>query len=340
MQPHHCEQRLASVLHNLPDFTHQHINFDALQEEMDATVDTIQVRDRPRLYQLETTSRCNLACTFCPRTIDLAQNNQRSLDEVMPLDKFQHVLDQFPDLQSIELFHFGEPFMHRDLHLYIAECKRRGIYVVIASNLLPAVEWKVNYAFAEGLDFLVMDVDSLDPDRYASMRVNGHLGLLQRRCRHILNHPKRPYCVVQTIQVDGVPEYSHEQLAEWLGADCKMPDEVRYKFLDSFRGTVVEKQGLQPDEVCREAFYGCTIHVNGNVVPCDRDWAGDNVMGNIFEQSMQDIWHGERFSEFRARMRSASKPDMCTRCAEGRLFNARSQPHIQVNMFKGGEVEA
>jgi len=30
---------------------------------------------------------------------------------------------------------------------------------------------------------------------------------------------------------------------------------------------------------------------------------------------------------------------MCKKCPEGRLFNARSQDHIQVNMFKGLEVE-
>jgi radical SAM protein with 4Fe4S-binding SPASM domain len=80
------------------------------------------------------------------------------------------------------------------------------------------------------------------------------------------------------------------------------------------------------------------VHANGNVVPCDRDWAGENVMGNVFHQDVMEIWNGEKFKAFRAKMKSRDKPAMCKGCKEGRLVNARSQPHIQVNMFKGAEV--
>jgi len=327
---------LLETLDNLPAFVRPSLDVSAAIEELTADRNTIKVQPLPRLYQIETTSRCNLKCTFCPRTTDLVANKVRDMNAVMPLDKFEEALDKMPWIKSLELFHFGEPFMHKDLHTYIAACKKRGIYVVIASNLLPATPEKIDLAFDAGLDFLVMDVDSLDAARYESMRVGGSLWLLKDRVKYILGKAKRPYCVAQTIMVDGVAEYTEDQFVEWTGG--LKADEVRYKFLDSFRGEIADKGVLGPDDICREGFYGFTVHVNGNVVPCDRDWGGENVMGNIFEQSVEEIWNGKKFNAFRSEMLSDTKPSMCRKCEEGRLINLRSQPMIQVNMFKGSEV--
>lgn len=330
------EQLLLSTLDNLPGFVRPAIDVASAREELEATAASIEPSLMPRLYQIETTSRCNLKCPFCPRTTDLLRNNQRDLNAVMPLDKFEEVLDKMPWLRSLELFHFGEPFMQKDIEAYIRACKKRNIYVVIASNLLPATDAKIDAAFDAGLDFLVMDVDSLDADRYAAARVGGNLEQLRDRVRYILQKAKRPYCVAQTIMLDGKAEYTEAEFVEWTGG--LRADEVRYKFLDSFRGEIASKGTLGPDDVCREAFYGFTVHVNGNVVPCDRDWAGENVMGNIFDQSIDEIWNGPKYQEFRRKMKSPDKPAMCQMCDEGRLVNLRSQPMIQVNMFRGNEV--
>jgi radical SAM protein with 4Fe4S-binding SPASM domain len=330
------DKLLLETLDNLPGFIRPFIDETAAREELEATAASIQPAAVPRLYQIESTSRCNLKCPFCPRTTDLLKNGQRDLNAVMPLDKFEAVLDKMPWLQSLELFHFGEPFMQKDIHEYIRACKTRGIYVVIASNLLPATNEKIDAAFEAGLDFLVMDVDSLDAARYAAARVGGNLEQLRDRVRYILQKPKRPYCVAQTIMLDGKAEYTEDEFVEWTGG--LKADEVRYKFLDSFRGEIADKGYLGPNDFCREPFYGFTVHVNGNVVPCDRDWAGENVMGNIFEQTVEEIWNGPKYQEFRRQMKSPDKPAMCRMCDEGRLVNMRSQPMIQVNMFRGNEV--
>jgi radical SAM protein with 4Fe4S-binding SPASM domain len=332
------EKRVQDCVTNLPDFVAGHLDFDAMRIEISSGLNTL-TQPLPRLYQIETTSKCNLACGFCPRTTDLVANGKRDMNATMGFDQFRHVLDQMPWLKSVELFHFGEPFMQKDLPRFIQECTDRGIYSVIASNLLPATPEKLQAAFSAGLGFLVMDVDSLDPDRYASMRVNGRLDLLKERVLWILGYEgQKPYTVAQTINIDGKPEYTEQEFRDWTGG--LMPDEIRYKFLDSFRGEIAPQKGtLAPNEVCREPFYGFAIHVDGNVVPCDRDWSGENVMGNIFKQDVMEIWNGEPFREFRAKMLSGEKPEMCRKCPEGRLFNARSQPTVQVNMFKGMEIE-
>jgi radical SAM protein with 4Fe4S-binding SPASM domain len=327
-------QDLARVLDNLPSWVS--VDEGAAEAELDMTCETAQPIAMPMLYQVETTSKCNLRCPFCPRTTDLVQHGQRSLTAEMSLADFERILDSMPWLQSLEMFHFGEPFMQRDFHRFVEAAHRRGIYTVVASNLLTATPRRVDEVFAAGLDFLVMDVDSLDPARYAAARVNGSLETLRPIVQYILAHPNRPWCVAQTIMLDGKPEYTEDEFVAWAG---NKPDEIRYKFLDSFRGEASATTPLGPTDLCREPFFGFTVHVNGNVVPCDRDWAGENVMGNILTQDPMEIWRGPKYERFRAEMKSACKPAMCRDCGEGRLVNLRSQRHIQVNMFKGERVE-
>ena len=331
-------ETLEAALQCLPLFARRTVDIDAALAEMRMTAETAEPVERPRVYQVETTAKCNLECTFCPRTIDLLGSNKRDLDETMPLEKFEAMLDALPWLESLELFHFGEPFMTKDFHRYVQACTDRGIYSVVASNLLPATPDKLTAAFEAGLGFLVMDVDSLDAEKYASIRVKGNLAKLRERVVDILSRDKRPYTVAQTVMVDGVPEYSEEEFLQWTGG--LQADEVRYKFLDSFRGTVTDEKGLLPKEaVCREPFFGFTVHANGNVVPCDRDWAGENVMGNVFEEDPMAIWNGARYKAFREAMKSEDKPAMCRSCPEGELVNLRSAPLVQVNMFNGEEVK-
>lgn len=355
------DQVIDKAIDNLPEFAVRSMDHYLAHKEIKATAKDIEPDYFPRIYQIETTSRCNLECPFCPRTIDLKQSKIRDLNEILPFEDFKNILRQMPWLKSLELFHFGEPFMHRNISEYLNFCRSSGIFTVLASNMQVATREKIDEVFDAGLGFLVMDVDSLDADTYAKARPPGRLKDLQPKVSYALermwkmrdvetpqeaiewkkkNHhdPYQkvgPYVIAQTIMLKDKPEYDEEEFIAWAGWPA---DEIRYKFLDSFRGSVVDKGTLGPDDICREAFYGFTVHANGNVVPCDRDWAGENVWGNLKTSSVSEVWRGEAANKFREQMKSTSKPKMCLNCPEGKMVNLRSQAKIQVNMFKGAEV--
>ena len=324
---------VSEILDNLPEFTHINIDMESLMQERDGPIVAVQ---KPRLYQVETTAQCGLRCGFCPRTqvVNGVHKVNRKMSAHMSLEKFESLLDKMPWVKSLEPFHFGEPFLTPDFHLFIRACKRRGIYTVVASNLVNAPIDAYHKAFAEGLDFLVMDIDSIEKEAYEAIRIKGKWERLREVTISILSADVRPYCVVQSIGFDGEAPYTEREFLNF--SEGNRPDEYRLKFLDSFRGTTAPPKPLKG--ICREPFYGFTVQVNGDVVVCDRDFAGENVMGNIFEQSVEEIWNGPKYQAFRAAMLSDDKPSMCKNCSEGELFNARSQEHIQVNMFKGARV--
>ena len=56
--------------------------------------------------------------------------------------------------------------------------------------------------------------------------------------------------------------------------------------------------------------------VQGNVLPCYEDYHQVEVMGNIMEKSLHDIWATEKYTSFRERIKSGDRKssDLCKGC--------------------------
>jgi len=46
-------------------------------------------------------------------------------------------------------------------------------------------------------------------------------------------------------------------------------------------------------------FFTLAVRSNGDVSPCCIDWIGGTNIGNVIEQTLKDVWHGDRMFEFR-----------------------------------------
>jgi radical SAM protein with 4Fe4S-binding SPASM domain len=66
---------------------------------------------------------------------------------------------------------------------------------------------------------------------------------------------------------------------------------------------------------CLQPWEYIFVRANGDVAPCYAVFGSDKgaVMGNIFQQEFQEIWHGERFRAFRKTSASGTNP-LCRLC--------------------------
>ena len=83
----------------------------------------------PVCLYLETTNRCNLLCTTCPRTFEALEPPAD-----MSWDLFTRIVDQFPHIARVVLHGVGEPMMVRALPRMIRYLKDRGTYVLFNTN--------------------------------------------------------------------------------------------------------------------------------------------------------------------------------------------------------------
>ncbi|MGE0058242.1 MAG: radical SAM/SPASM domain-containing protein [Dehalococcoidia bacterium] len=84
---------------------------------------------------------------------------------------------------------------------------------------------------------------------------------------------------------------------------------------------------LQDDSVdvtyreCRRPWTLMYVTSNGNVLPCcitpfTTVPYGDIVLGNVFQESLEDIWNGPRYQDWRRRMLGAEPPEACKGCGK------------------------
>src|SRR6266853_1075230 len=119
----------------------------------------------PVCVYLETTNRCNLLCTTCPRTYA-----ELEPPADMSWELFTSIVDQIPDLQRAVLHGVGEPMLVRTLPRMVRYLKDRGTYVLFNTNG-TALNLRNGRALIEaGLDELRVSFDASNAKSYRAIR--------------------------------------------------------------------------------------------------------------------------------------------------------------------------
>src|SRR5215469_7997053 len=132
----------------------------------------------PVCLYLETTNRCNLLCTTCPRTFeDLEPPGD------MRWDLFTTIVDQFPNIARVVLHGVGEPMMVRNLPRMIRYLKDRGSYVLFNTNGTLLTERKGAELIDSGLDELRVSLDAAEPEAFRLVRGKPFFARIVRNVR-------------------------------------------------------------------------------------------------------------------------------------------------------------
>jgi MoaA/NifB/PqqE/SkfB family radical SAM enzyme len=119
----------------------------------------------PVCLYLETTNRCNLLCTTCPRTFE---HLEPPAD--MSWELFTSIVDQFPRIARVVLHGVGEPMMVRALPRMIRYLKDRGVYVLFNTNGTLLTQRAGRELIAAGLDELRISLDAATAETFVVVR--------------------------------------------------------------------------------------------------------------------------------------------------------------------------
>lgn len=119
----------------------------------------------PVCLYLETTNRCNLLCTTCPRTFE-----ELEPPGDMSWALFTSIVDQFPNIARAVLHGVGEPMMVRQLPRMIRYLKERGTYVLFNTNATLLTLRKGRELLESRLDELRVSIDAAEPRSFLLVR--------------------------------------------------------------------------------------------------------------------------------------------------------------------------
>jgi MoaA/NifB/PqqE/SkfB family radical SAM enzyme len=87
--------------------------------------------------------------------------------------------------------------------------------------------------------------------------------------------------------------------------------------------SVTRDFGARPWSGCQRPYQLTYITSSGNVLSCcfapfghrsAREYAEERVLGNVFQESIEQIWNGERYRAFRRAFESATPARHCSQC--------------------------
>jgi MoaA/NifB/PqqE/SkfB family radical SAM enzyme len=119
----------------------------------------------PVCLYLETTNRCNLLCTTCPRTYE-----ELEPPADMSWELFTSIVDQVPNLSRAVLHGVGEPMLVKNLSKMVRYLKDRGTYVLFNTNGTVLNERNGRALIEASLDELRVSLDAANAKSYLAVR--------------------------------------------------------------------------------------------------------------------------------------------------------------------------
>jgi MoaA/NifB/PqqE/SkfB family radical SAM enzyme len=133
---------------------------------------------QPVCLYLETTNRCNLLCTTCPRTYE-----ELEPPADMSWELFISIVDQVEHLSRAVLHGVGEPMLVRNLPRMVRYLKDRGTYVLFNTNGTVLNERNGRALIAAGLDELRVSFDAANAESYRAVRGKNYFNRILKNVR-------------------------------------------------------------------------------------------------------------------------------------------------------------
>jgi MoaA/NifB/PqqE/SkfB family radical SAM enzyme len=107
--------------------------------------------------QVEVTSRCNAACTYCPRTVYRSTWENRDLS----LDTFERLLPILAKTKMVHLQGWGEPLLHKQFFEIVASVKKAGCKVGTTTNGMMLDRPAISRLVESGIDHVAFSLTGI-----------------------------------------------------------------------------------------------------------------------------------------------------------------------------------
>ena len=306
----------------------------------------------PYIYNIETTNYCNMKCVMCPRTMYMTRKNIwiedklfDKLTDKVKIHDHKNIENFWKWLESeykqpvkevsengfyfsvvsrhLVLHGFGEPFLDKKLIERIELCTKKNIPTYFSCTPSTMTVEKAEKAMEAGLGVLKFSLDAMDERKIQKIRgkkanfldaVKKILKIIEIKKKKNLKTLLVP-CMID-LAVDQHDKEMHKDFLKFWS------DKEVFAYIKSQdnRWLYENDKDLKSNshyskQYCEYPWLSLTVMADGNVVPCTQVSNNELVLGNINENSIEEIWNGDKYQELR-RMHVSGKFPKGHKCNE------------------------
>ena len=310
------EERSSDVFHCFEDIKNdnwrkwesQHSEeYKKYREEWVKYPRELKVADSPLHLDIEVSSHCNLKCPFCSRTQRIEKGTWRKPGNI-DFELYKKIIDDMSKngVYALNLNVIGEPLLHKNLGEMVAYAKLKGIIdIFFHTNGVLLNEKRSRDLISSGLDKLIISFDSPYKKKYEKVRTGA-------KYEQVLENVKRfkaireemgsitPVTRINFIKLPGVTEKEINDMVELFSPIVDSIGLLDYIESDnSIRQTGKFKEGYRSNFVCSQLLTRLTVYDDGRVFPCCSDYDDELPLGDINNQTLQEIWNSDELNHIR-----------------------------------------
>lgn len=286
----------------------------------------------PPALGIELTNNCNLHCPECASGSGAMKRERGFMD----VDLFNKIISELrPYLYNINLYFQGEPLLHPAFSSFILNSG--GIRSVMSTNGHFLSEENSEKIVRSGLGKLIISLDGLDQENYSAYRIGGNVETVKEGIRNI-SAARKEYKSSLRIELQLlVNSFNEHQIPRMRKLAAEFNASLKLKSMQIISGNSFEKwlphrSRFRRYEIsdgkyrirnnlpgrCARLWLNPVITWNGNVLPCCFDKDADHIMGDLTQESFNEIWNGSKYRLFRrVLLTDRSAVEICRNCTSG-----------------------
>lgn len=296
----------------------------------------IRVWGMPWQVMIEPTNACNARCPLCPT----GRGELTRPLAMMPLTIFKRLVDEiYWYTDTVPLWNYGEPFLHRQIFDMIRYARGRRLTVRISTNGTVFYEREnASHLIDSGLDHLTVSLDGATPATLTRYRVGVDFERVLEGLRHLAAEKKKrqvahPLLNWQFVvmrhnehEIEAARQLAGEvgahftlktvnvQMVNAADAEDYIPSDARFSRYTSRPDGALQHKAATP-EACYFPWYGLVVNADGQVVPCCYDYHSEMILGDVNRETIRQVWNGSRLQAIRRAFVADRPPAPCARCS-------------------------
>ena len=255
---------------------------------------------RPGRLEITTHVGCPINCVDCPQALLRSKySGKRDLD----FEDYKKVIDKIPSNIRVDFSGMCEPFVNKSCADMILYAHNHGNPLALYTTLQGAT--KEDYEKLKNIPFDVVTIHIPDKDNRSTFKITDeYLDVLRRwTCNNYSCHGTIDERVYPSLHPGThLITYMHDRAGNVEGRP--------HIHLDT-----------EKDIVCVNCMYDLNHNVllpDGTVLVCCMDYGMSVVLGNLFEQSYEEILNSPAARDLRNKMHRGDC--LCRRCANARIL--------------------
>lgn len=312
--------------------------FNKVLAKVASTLQLSRVWNKPANAIFEMSSSCNLNCPLC-NTGGMRKEYSHVQRGIMSFSTFNAGLDKLlPQVESILLYNWGEPFLNRDLFSCIGYARQHNVKTQLSTNMMLYTEEIGRKLIAMELTKLVVSCDGVTQETYERYRRGGKLSKVIEGVENLLALKQELSAKLPLIEMQCVVfKFNEHELGEyerfWKGKGVDSINFIRMSYMSRQGKELAEQLDFVPEnpefrpyhpygslKKCSDLYSQVTIDWNGDWYTCcfpagERDYR----VGNIVTDDFWTVWNGEKYRYSRKLLKTCSSGEgycetMCHDC--------------------------